>query len=88
MLNACQKKKTPKTRADTMRLQARHCVVWAALCSLVTARQVGEHGTVGVLDSDGIFIPGTSGADWPHPEAEDLSRCEDVPRVHTEHTMR
>lgn len=28
----------------------------------------------GVTDIHGTFIPGTSGADWPHPESEDLSR--------------
>jgi len=27
-----------------------------------------------VTDTDGNFIPGTSGADWPHPDTEDLHR--------------
>jgi hypothetical protein len=28
----------------------------------------------GVLDIHGTFIAGSSGADWPHPQPEDLSR--------------
>ena len=28
----------------------------------------------GVLDIHGTFIAGSRGADWPHPQPEDLSR--------------
>lgn len=55
-------------------LVALGCLCYADEEPAAGVETIGGRIGPGVTDIHGRFIPGTSGADWPSPETEDLSR--------------
>ena len=52
----------------------RWCSVLGCVLAGVQGADLGLSGEKGVQDLRGNFIPGSSGADWPYPNGQDLNR--------------